>query len=134
MTDRKLSPNLVWLFAAGTLILAILVTKLMTSPLSPKVWGAIYFALFGAGAAASTFLTRAGALRAIGAFALGGVGLGVFYFVSIRSHMEGAGAFGTGTAIVFMIAFAIDAIVAGIAGSLFGLKVRKGLVRPGFTS
>jgi hypothetical protein len=134
MHNNKLSPNFAWLFAAATLGVAILTTKLMPSAQTPKVWGAIYFALFGAGATAATFLTRAGALRAIGAFALAGIGLGLFYFVEIRSHVGSAGGLGTGMATVFMIAFAADAIAAGVAGSLFGLKLRTGLAKPGLSA
>ena len=129
MIDRKLAPNFVWLFATATLLAAIVVTKLTPTALSPKAWGAIYFALYAIGSASAVYLTRSGAFRSILAFALAGAGLGVFYFLTIRSHMASAGALGTGTAMVFMIVFTVDALAAGIAGSLFALKFRKGLAR-----
>jgi hypothetical protein len=127
LDPRKLASHTTWLFALGTLLVAIAATKLAPSSFGPKVWAAIYFALFGAGAAASVFFTRSSTLLAIAAFALAGLGLGAFYFVTIRSHMAGAGSFGTGTAIVFTVVFAVDAVAAGIAGALFGRKLRQGL-------
>jgi hypothetical protein len=123
--NGKLSPHLVWLFAIGTLGLTILVTKLVP-PVTPKVMAGIYFALFGAGATAATFLTRTGAFASIAAFALAGAGLGGYYYYVITSIAPGSG-LGQSLGMVFCIAFAVDALAAGISGTLFGLKLRKGL-------
>ena len=123
--NGKLSPHLVWLFAFATLGVTILVTKLIP-PVTPKVMAGIYFALFGAGATAATFLTRTGVFASIAAFAIAGAGLGGYYYYLITSMAPGSG-FGQSLGLVFCIAFAVDALAAGIAGSLFGLKLRKGL-------
>lgn len=126
--NGKLSPNLIWLFALGTLGVVIAVTKLMPGPVTPKTMAAIYFALFGAGATAGTFLTRASVVASIGSFALAGLGLGAFYYVTIAGMAPGS-SLGTGLGLVFAVAFAVDALAAGIAGTLFGIKLRKN-VRP----
>jgi hypothetical protein len=123
--NGKLSPHLVWLFALGTLGVTILVTKLIP-PVTPKVMAGIYFALFGAGATAAMFLTRTSVLASIGAFAIAGAGLGGYYYYLITSIAPGSG-FGQSLGMVFCIAFAVDALAAGIAGTLFGLRLRKGL-------
>lgn len=130
----KLGPNAVFVFSLVTLGVVIGVTKLMphvAGPITPKAMAAVYFALFGAGAALAALFSRAGAIRTIGAFALGGIGLGVFHYLSIARHMEAAGAtIAAGTGLVFAVMFAFAALGAGIAGTLFGLKFRKGLARP----
>jgi uncharacterized membrane protein HdeD (DUF308 family) len=140
-TDHKLGSHAVWLFAAGTLAVVIGVTYLVphvVGAITPKAMAAIYFALFGAGATASAFLTRTSALRNIGAFLAAGLGLGVFYYIvvgraaaaaaeSLGASSSGAGGFGATMGLVFAVAFAVDALGAGIAGTLFGLKLRKGM-------
>ena len=126
--NGKLSPHLVWLFAIGTLGVTLLVTKLVP-PVTPKVMAGIYFALFGAGATAATFLTRTTVFASIAAFALAGAGLGGYYYYAITSVAPGSG-FGQSLGMIFCIAFAVDALAAGIAGTLFGLKLRKGIKAP----
>lgn len=126
----KLSPHFVWLFALATLGLTLLVTKLVP-PVTPKVMAGIYFALFGVGAAAATVITRTSALASIVAFAIAGAGLGGYYYWVITSVAPGSG-LGQGLGMVFCIAFAVDALAAGISGTLAGLKVRRGLA--GLTS
>ncbi len=125
--------NAVWLFALGTLAVVLGVTKVIphvVGPISPKAMAAVYFALFGAGATAATFFSRADALRTIGAFTAAGVGLGIFYYVLVARAFAGAGAgIASSMGLVFSVAFAVDALAAGIAGTLFGIKLRRGLAR-----
>jgi hypothetical protein len=125
--NGKLSPHFVWLFALGTLGVVLLVTKLMPGPVSPKTMAAIYFALFGAGATAATFVTRTSVLASIAAFGAAGLGLGGWYYAMIAGMAPGS-SFGSGLGLVFAVAFSVDALAAGIAGTLFGLKIRKNLV------
>ncbi len=140
-TENKLGPNAVWLFAAATLAVVIGVTYLVphvAHSITPKVMAAIYFALFGAGATASAFLTRTSALRNVGAFLVAGIGLGAFYYIvvgraaaaaaeSLGASGSGAAGFGATMGIIFAVGFAVDALGAGIAGTLFGLKLRRGV-------
>ena len=140
--ESKLGPNAVWLFSLASLGLAIAVTYVLphiTGAISPKAMAGVYFAVFGAGATAAVFLSRASVWRSVGAFAVGGLGLGIFYYVAIvRAAQAAAEGFGSGgsaaaagigamAGIVFGVGFAVDALFAGIAGSLFGAKLRNGL-------
>jgi hypothetical protein len=142
MTETKLAPNAVWLFSLATLAVTIGVTYLIpkaVGPITPKAMAAVYFALFGAGATAATYLSRASALRTIGAFGAGGLGLAVFYYVvvaraaaaasALGASSGGASGFAAAAGLVFAIGFGVAALSAGIAGTLFGLKLRKGLSR-----
>lgn len=129
LDGRKLAPSFVWLFALASLGISIAATKLVPHPLGPKAWAGIYFAVFGAGAAAATFLTRSGALRAIGAFAIGGLGLGAFYYVAITRH-AGSSGIGGALGIVFAVVFLVVGVAGGVGGALFGLKLRKNLAGP----
>jgi hypothetical protein len=73
MSNEKLGTKAIWLFGLATLVVAILVTYLIpkiVGPLSPKAIAAVYGALFGAGAAAATFLTRANVFAVIGSSAV----------------------------------------------------------------
>ena len=140
-TENKLGPNAVWLFAAATLGVVIGATYVIphiTGPLSPKAWEAIYFALFGAGATASVVLTSTSAGRNILAFLASGLGLALFYYLVVGRAMQaaaselgasgsGAASFGATMGIVFAVVSAIIALGGGIAGTLFGMKLRKGL-------
>lgn len=129
--NGKFGPNAVWLFAVFTLGVALGVTKLIpsiTGAISPKAMAAVYFAVFGAGATIATFLTRARPLHAIGAFALAGVGLGAFYYLAIAGQAPASG-FAATLGILFAAGFAIDALAAAVAGTLFGLKLRKNVPR-----
>ncbi|MGN6110399.1 MAG: hypothetical protein ACTHU0_35175 [Kofleriaceae bacterium] len=142
--DRKLAPNTIWLFALVTLGVVLAATKLiphLTGPLTPKAMGAVYFALVGAGATAAIYFTRAGVGRSIAAFAGVAAGIGAFYYVVVARTMSAAaesfgassssaGGFGKTAGVVFAAVFAIDALAAGIAGTLFGAKLRKSLARP----
>ncbi len=137
-TTGKLGPKATWLFALATFAVVIAVTYILphiTGPLSPKAWGGVYFALFGAGAMAAAFMTNASALGTIGAFTVASVGLGIFYYVVVARAVAaaaselganggGGAALGTMTGMIFAIAFLLDALAAGIAGTLFGRKLR----------
>jgi hypothetical protein len=131
--NGKLGPAAVWLFAVTTLALVLGATHLIPSvvgPISPKAMAAVYFALFGAGAAAAVFVTRTRPLAAVSAFALAGLGLGIFYYIVVARTFAGAGeAVSTAMGMIFAIIFAVVALVAGVAGTVFGLQLRKGLPR-----
>lgn len=131
--NRKLGPTAVWLFAAVTLGVVLVVTKLIpsiTGPLSPQAMATIYFVLFGAGATAAVFVTRTRRVAAVGAFGLAGVGLGTFYYLVVARTFESAGGgISTAMGLVFAIAFAVDSLVASIAGTAFGLRLRRGPAR-----
>jgi hypothetical protein len=124
--NGKFAPAAVWLFALATVGVALLVTKLVPGPISPKAMAAIYFVIFGAFSTAAVFMTRTSALASIGAFALAGLAIGIFYYVVIAGSAPGS-TVGTALGLVFGVAFAVDAFAAGIAGTLFGLKLRKNL-------
>ncbi|MEO8704125.1 MAG: hypothetical protein ABI867_29000 [Kofleriaceae bacterium] len=124
--NGKLAPGFVWLFALATVGVALLVTKLIPGPITPKAMAAIYFAIFGVFAAGGMFMTRASALASIGAYALAAASLGIFYYVIIAGSAPGS-SLGTGLGLIFGIGFAVDAFVAGIAGTFAGLKMRKNL-------
>ena len=144
--EGKLGPNAVWIFALATLGVAIGLTYLVpaiTHSLSQKTFAAVYFAVFGAGATLAVWLTRASVLRAVGAMAVAGAGLGIFYYIVISRLMAAAGSeiageggshvvasLGGMMGIVFGIGFMIDALAASIAGGLFGSKLRRGLQSP----
>jgi hypothetical protein len=80
-------------------------------------------------------MTNASALATIGAFSVASVGLGIFYYVVVARAVAaaaaelgasggGGAAMGTMTGMIFAIAFLLDALTAGIAGTLFGRKLR----------
>lgn len=143
MTETKLAPNSVWLFALATLAVTIGATLLIpkaVGPITPKAMAAVYFALFGAGATAATYLSRASALRTIAAFATGGLGLAAFYYVVVAraaaaaaselgASSSGASGFAAAAGLIFAVGFGVAALSAGVAGTLFGMKLRKGLSR-----
>lgn len=141
-TSNKLSPNATWLFALVTLGVTIgvnyLIPHVVHRPLTPKMLAAVYFVIFGAGAFAAMMWTTASALRVIGSFAVGSLGLGIFYYAVVAKVMAevasafgagagGASSFGSAAGLLFAIFFAFEALAAGIAGAMFGRKLRKGL-------
>lgn len=130
LDDRKLAPHFVWLFALAAVGVALAVTKLVPSPLGPKAWVGIYAGVYGVTAAAGTFLTRTGLVRALGAFAIAAFGLGIFHYISIARHMASAGDVGSAFGTVFALLFLGAAMVGAVGGALFGLKLRKNLARP----
>ena len=130
--NGKLTPHLVWMFSLVTLGIALVVTKAMPGPVSPKTAAAIYFAIFGAGATAAMYLTRATVLLAIGAFAVGAIGLGVYTYLSIAGRDTGS-TLGQGLGVYFTAMFLGDALAASVAGTLFGWKLRTRL-RPAIAS
>jgi len=127
MSNSKLSPNSVWLFSLVTLGLAIALTYVVpriTGPMTPKAFAAIYFVVFGAGSMAATYLSSASAWRSVGAYAVGSVGLGIFYYAVIAG--SAGGVIGGMMGLVFGLGFAVSALFASIAGSVAGSRIRAG--------
>ncbi len=141
--NNKLAPNFTWLFALVTLGVTIgtnyLIPHVVHGPLTPKQLAAVYFVIYGAGAFAAMMLTTASTLHVIGSFAVGALGLGIFYYEVIAKVMAAAAeslgassgaAHGLGSVSgwLFAIFFTFEALGAGIAGAMFGRKIRKGFV------
>src|SRR5688500_12980655 len=84
--QNKLGTKAIWLFGLATLAVAILVTLLLpkiTGPLPLKAMAGIYGAVFGAGAAAAAFMTRANPWAVIGSSAVASLILAILYYVVI---------------------------------------------------
>lgn len=141
-TDNKLSPNFAWLFALVTLGVTIginyVIPHVVHHPMTPKALAGVYFAIFGGGATLAMLFTQASALRVVGTFAVGALGLGIFYYAVVAKAMAavasglgasagGASSFGSAAGLMFAVFFAFEALGAGIAGALFGKKLRNGL-------
>jgi hypothetical protein len=125
--DRKLAPNLVWLFALAALGVAIVIPKVVHVHTIKS--GCILYALsFAVPAVAATLLTRAGTWLAATAFALAGVAHTVYWFVTARAH-AGTGGVAMGLVTTFTAVFGLASIVGGVGGALFGQKVRRNLAR-----
>jgi hypothetical protein len=144
MSESKLGPNAVWLFAAATLGLAIALTYIVphiAGPMLPtsmaKVIAGVYFAVFGLGATAVMYLSSAGAGRTIAAFAAGGLGAGIFYYIVVARAVAAvagdvvnsgaASSFGSMMGLIYGVGLGVTAIAGGVAGAMFGSKLRKGL-------
>jgi hypothetical protein len=135
------------LFGLATLAVAIGVTYVLphvTGPISPKLAGAVYFAIYGAGATLAVLLTSAGALRAFAAHGVASIGLGTFYYIVVAratsaaveqlgASASGASAVGSSVGLVFAVGFAVAALAGSSAGALFAAKLRRGFVRPVFS-
>jgi hypothetical protein len=124
--NGKLNPHLVWLFALAAAGVSILATKLLW-PLTPKTMGIAFFAIYGACATAAMFTTRTSILATIAAFLVSGIGLGIYYYLAIASAGDAFGAVAKGVGMFYGVAFALDGLAGGIAGMLFGWKLRKKL-------
>ena len=144
MSNQKLSPKTVWLFALGSVGAAI-GASYATMGMGQKVSAAIYFALVAIGAFASTYLTKARLRGAIGAFAAVAAVAAVVYFLLVnhvvatttvaatdalsdgQAHAQGvqAGAtFGKFFGIIIGAVVFLETLVAGIIGSIAGDKSR----------
>ena len=131
-TDSKLSPHIVWLFAAAALAVAIGATYAVHAT-SWKVYAGIYFVLFGGGAFAAGMLTRASAVQTILPFAAASAGLGAFYYAVFAKVASAAGdSFGSSAggaasklALVIGAVVFIDALAASIGGAVSGMKLRN---------
>jgi len=144
MTRTKLSPHTTWLFAFGSIATGIVASYALAG-LGQKVTAAVYFAIVAIGGFASTYLTRAGAGRAILSFLVGAAVAGGAYFLLVdhlfrdatvmmadtvsagQAHHQAteAGAqMGKTMGIFVAVLVFLETIVAGIAGSIAGAKSR----------
>lgn len=142
--ENKLGTKTIWLFGLATLAVAILVTYLLpriTGPLPLKGMAGVYGAIFGAGAAAAAFLTRASVWAVIGSSAVTSLCLGIFYFIVVgraaaattESFGGGSGAanaVGIMSGMMFAIVFFLVGLAGSVAGALFGSKVRNARSAP----
>lgn len=126
LDTRKLAPNFVWLFALAALGIAILVKNVVPTPLTPKMWAGLFAVIYGLAGATSVLTTRTNALRAVGAFALAALGLGVFTYVSIIRY-GGGGTLGTSLGVIFSVVHTVASFGGSMGGVMFGLKARKGM-------
>ncbi len=129
--DRKLNGNFVWLFAAAAFGAALVAPKLIHGVTSVKAMAGVFGMVFAAFGVASTILARTGGLRAAAAFALAGLGHGIYWYVSVHSATSSDGAamsaIGSSVGMVLTASFGAASIVGGVGGALFGLKVRRNL-------
>ena len=144
--EGKLGKNTIWLFGLATLAVAIGVTYLLphiAGPLPIKAMAGIYGALFGAGAAAAAFTTRASVWAVIGSSAVTSVGLAVFYYIvvgraaaSVTDSLGGSAAAATSVGMVTGMIYAVGFFFVGFAGSvggaIFGHRLRDGRPAPVF--
>jgi hypothetical protein len=138
--NDKLGTKMIWLFGLATLAVAVLVTFLIPKiigPISPKAMAAVYGALFGAGAAAAAFLTRASVWAVIGSSAAASLCLGIFYYIVVgRAAAQAAGALGANgnvsgavgmmSGMIFGVIFFFTGLAGSVAGAFFGSKLRDG--------
>lgn len=145
MNEDKLGTKAIWLFGLATLVVAIAVTFLIpkiVGPLPLKAMAGIYGALFGAGAAAAAFLTRANVFAVIGSSAVASLGLAIFYYIVVgraaASAAESFGASGAASTVgamsgmIFAVVFFFVGLAGSVAGALFGRKLRDGRPAPVF--
>jgi hypothetical protein len=136
--EGKLGTKMIWLFGLVTLAVAIGVTFLIpkvAGPLPLKAMAGIYGAVFGAGAAAAAFLTRANVWAVIGSAAVSSLGLAIFYYIvvgraaaaateSFGGSSNAAGAIGGMTGLIFAVGFFFVALAGSAAGAFFGSRLR----------
>jgi hypothetical protein len=133
--DKRFNENLVWVL--GLLAVGLSLGAAYTLKVSPKVFGGIYFALFGGLGLLSTLFTDASRGKAAAAFAAAAVVFGVAVYLIIHAALKKAGAsvgaegvgsaVGTAMGTIYGIAYLLDALVAGIGGVLMGRKIQKGM-------
>lgn len=141
--EDKLGTKMIWLFGLVTLAVAIGVTYLIpriAGPLPLKAMAGIYGAIFGAGAAAAAFMTRATVWAVIGSSAVSSLGLALFYYIvvgraaaSATASLGASGAASTVGAIsgmIFAVVFLFVGLVGSAAGAFFGHKLRDGRPAP----
>ena len=136
--DDKLGTKAIWLFGLATLAIAILATLLipkLVGPLSLKAMAGIYGAVFGAGAAAAAFLTRANVWAVIGSSAVASLVLAVFYYIVVgRAAAAAAESFGASggaaskvgavSGLIFAGIFFGAGLAGSVGGAFFGGKLR----------
>lgn len=135
--NKRFHPSLVWV-AAGVAV-AVSIGAALALHVSPKVFAATYFTVFGGLATASTMFTEVRRSTAVGAFGAAAAVFGVVVFLLIRAWARRAGAdmgeAGAGAAVgsvagtIYGIAYFLDALAAGIAGVFFGRSVQHALGR-----
>jgi len=143
--EDKLGTKMIWLFGLVTLAVAIGVTYLIpkiAGPLPLKAMAGIYGAVFGAGAAAAAFMTRASVWAVIGSSAVTSLGLAIFYYIvmgrAAASVTESLGASGAASTVgmmsgmIFAVAFFFVGLAGSVAGAFFGRKLRDGRQAPLF--
>jgi hypothetical protein len=133
--EKRWNENLVWLL--GLLAVGLSLGAAYTLEVSPKVFGGIYFALFGGLGVVSTLFTDAGRGKASAAFATAAVVFGVVVYLIIHSALKKAGAaaghegagstIGSAMGTIYGIAYFADALVAGIGGVFLGRKIQRGM-------
>ena len=142
--EGKLGTNMIWLFGLATLAVAIGVTFLIprvAGPLPFKAMAGIYGAIFGAGAAAAAFMTRANVWAVIGSSAVTSLGLAIFYFIvvgraaasattALGGASNAANAVGTMSGMVFAFVVFFVGLAGSVAGAFFGRRLRDGRPAP----
>jgi hypothetical protein len=143
-TQNKLSQHTTWLFAFGSIAAGIAVSYALAG-LGQKVTAAVYFAIVALGGFGATYFTRARAGGAVLTFLVGAAVAAAGYYVLVdhlfstatsvmsdavsggQAHEQGlqAGAQIGKTMGIFVAAIVfLETLVAGIAGSVAGLKAR----------
>lgn len=132
--DRKLDANFVWLFAAAALGVALALPHVVPSLLGGSIKsGATAFGIvFAVCGGAGTLLARTGTARAVIAFLLVGAAHLIIWYVRVHSAAADAGGtaantLGTAVAIKLAVSYGGASIAGGIAGALFGQKVRHNI-------
>jgi hypothetical protein len=141
--ENKLGTKTIWLFGLATLVVAIAVTFLipkLVGPLPLKAMAGVYGALFGAGAAAAAFLTRANVWAVIGSSAVTSLGLALFYYIVVgRAAASAAASLGASGAaasvgmmsgLIFAVVYFFVGLAGSAAGAFFGSKLRDGRPAP----
>ncbi|MBA2544875.1 MAG: hypothetical protein H0V17_34855 [Deltaproteobacteria bacterium] len=141
--EDKLGTKMIWLFGLVTLAVAIIVTYLIpriVGPLPLKAMAGVYGVVFGAGAAAAAFMTRANVWAVIGSSAVTSLGLAIFYYIvvgraaaSVTASLGGSGAastVGMMSGMIFAVVVFFIGLAASVAGALFGRKLRDGRSAP----
>ena len=144
--EDKLGTKAIWLFGLATLAVAVLMTFLLpkiTGPLPLKVMAGIYGAIFGAGAAAAAFMTRANVWAVLGSSAVASLLLASFYYIvvgraaaaaaeSLGASGGAAGKVGAVSGMIFAGIFFIAALAGSVGGAFFGRKLRDARSAPVF--
>ncbi len=141
--EDKLGTKTIWLFGFVTLAVAIIATYLIpriAGPLPLKAMAGIYGAVFGAGAAAAVFKTRASVWAVIGSSAVASLGLAIFYYIVVGraaaaateslGGSRAAGTVGMMSGMIFAAVFFFVGLAGSAGGAFFGRKLRDGRPAP----
>lgn len=147
MKDKigKLNGNLVWVFAAGAIVLGI-AAAWVTASMSNKVSAAVYFGVFAGAGFLSVFLTKSKTGVGVIAFVVAAAASALIYYIIVMSAFaeatttmvtaagaaEEAGkagaAMGTTMGLFAAGIIFLDTLIAGIGGCIVGAKQRKRMV------